>query len=301
MSKQRARNPQSYLDEEHTLSLIPILFEGKGYVKIVNRKHGQMKFVDAYRPDGTVITFWLKQGWTDAINFCGVQFGMFGGADPALLQDSQFIDYVAKRVTSAKDKGASHALFVHRGNGIIVNYVAMKIDDVSASYTEQIAGWPKRARSTKTPTLYFEDTRNMPDAMCVSVVQSREISLELILEFGLTATATPPQSASKKVTAEIEYRMRQQLFRSKVGDRYGWKCAVTGFATREVLDAAHLPGKDWRWNNEAEDGVLLRTDLHRLLDRNLAEIRNGQFWLKNGALSGPYAQFHKTSLQLAEK
>lgn len=300
MSKKIARNPSSYLSEAHTLSIAPILFEGKGFTKVTARKKGSMKFIDAHRSDGTCMTFWLKQGWTNAKEYCAIQFGLFGKADPGQLTDDMFIDYVHSRVLSAQRKGATHALMVHKNDGIISSYIAMNIIDVSKCFSEQISGWPKRARSTKTPTLYFEDFRDLSDATCASVVQRRALSLESIVEFGIAAQPTEKKSASKQVTVEMERRMVQHLFREKVGDRHGWKCAVSGFAVREVLDAAHLPGKDWRWHNEAEDGVLLRADLHRLLDRDKAEIRNGQFWLKKEARLGPYAEFHKSLLRLSE-
>jgi hypothetical protein len=65
---------------------------------------------------------------------------------------------------------------------------------------------------------------------------------------------------------------------------------------KAVLDAAHLPGKNWRHDNAADDGVLIRTDLHRLLDRGLAELRDGKFWLAESARAGEYAQFHDRDL-----
>lgn len=64
-----------------------------------------------------------------------------------------------------------------------------------------------------------------------------------------------------------------------------------------MLDAAHLPGKNWRYDKSAEDGVLIRTDLHRLLDRGLAELRDGRFWLAESARAGEYALFHDRPLE----
>lgn len=71
---------------------------------------------------------------------------------------------------------------------------------------------------------------------------------------------------------------------------------VTGTAVKEVLNAARLPGKNWRTDNQAEDGILLRTDLHRLLDRRVAELRDGKFWLAEGLRRGDYAAFHNKPL-----
>ena len=46
---------------------------------------------------------------------------------------------------------------------------------------------------------------------------------------------------------------------------YGGRCAVTGCAVPELLDAAHL--MPWRI---ADEGILLRVDIHRMIDRGLA-------------------------------
>lgn len=58
-----------------------------------------------------------------------------------------------------------------------------------------------------------------------------------------------------------------------------------------MLHVAHLPGKDWRLHNQAEDGVLLRMVLHRRIDRGLAGIRDGRFWVEESKRIGDCAQF----------
>jgi hypothetical protein len=74
----------------------------------------------------------------------------------------------------------------------------------------------------------------------------------------------------------VEGRVEQAAFRQRVGDAWGWRCAITGEAVPEVLEAAHLPGTSWRaGDNTALDGILLRTDLHSLLDAGLLHIEGG--------------------------
>jgi hypothetical protein len=75
---------------------------------------------------------------------------------------------------------------------------------------------------------------------------------------------------------DVEERPEQASFRKRVGAACGWACVITGETVREVLDAAHLPGSSWRaGDNAATDGVLLRADLHRLLDAGLLRIDGG--------------------------
>ena len=76
-------------------------------------------------------------------------------------------------------------------------------------------------------------------------------------------------------TRQVAERPDQRAFRERLMHTWGGRCAVTGCDVRELLDAAHL--RSWRLDDE---GVLLRTDLHRMLDRGLAEIRDGRFHLR---------------------
>jgi hypothetical protein len=296
MSKEIARNPESYANEELLIAVLPSLLEAKGFSAVVTRRHGPMKFVDATCSDGGVVTFWLKQGWTGSQAFAAIQFGMLPNPTANELPDSSFSDFVDARTASAKARGGTHALLVHMSDARIANYVALRIDDVATAYRAQLSSWPRRARNTKLPTLYFEDSRTLPDAACIKSVTDLEIPLEELCSGSPVATTQEGSPGARKITLEIERRMRQQVFRLLVGKRYGWTCPLTGTTLREVLDAAHLPGRNWRSHNEETDGILLRTDLHRLLDCGLAEIQEGRFHLKASARVGEYSMYHNHSV-----
>ena len=68
-----------------------------------------------------------------------------------------------------------------------------------------------------------------------------------------------------------ETRPDQSLFRQRVAAKTGNRCALTG-APPEVCDAAHFSWANWRTDNEAHHGLLLRRDLHAALDYGLIEI-----------------------------
>lgn len=293
MSKEQARSPQSYENEELLLAMLPDLLRQKGFSAVSTMHAGAMKFVNARAANGSKVRFWLKQGWTDAKTYSAIQFGLFKVPDPHSLSDQHFTDYVEARVASAKAKGATHALLVHMVDARITNYVALTVDDVAEAYRQQMGQWRKRARNTKTPTLWFEDSRDGPDADCITAVTSLELPLSSIC--GLS-DEPKGSTDSKKITAELEVRMRQHAFRQRVGNRCKWKCVVSGNEVKAVLDAAHLPGKNWRHDNDGKDGVLIRADLHRLLDRGLAELRDGKFWLTESVRAGEYASFHDCSI-----
>jgi Rad3-related DNA helicase len=75
---------------------------------------------------------------------------------------------------------------------------------------------------------------------------------------------------------EIAVRTAQEKFREELISHYGGRCVISGCAILEVLEAAHRPGRSWKaGHNRAEDGILLRSDLHKLLDGGLLSIEGG--------------------------
>jgi putative restriction endonuclease len=67
-------------------------------------------------------------------------------------------------------------------------------------------------------------------------------------------------------------RLGQGSFRIAVTDSYERRCAVTGEKTLPILDAAHI--KPWSVGGEHRpgNGILLRTDVHRLFDLGYVTI-----------------------------
>lgn len=64
----------------------------------------------------------------------------------------------------------------------------------------------------------------------------------------------------------IAPRLGQGTFRILVTDIYQRRCAVTGERTLPVLDAAHIKPYSEGGEHSASNGILLRTDIHRLFD-----------------------------------
>ena len=71
-------------------------------------------------------------------------------------------------------------------------------------------------------------------------------------------------------TAERERRPSQGAFRRALLAAYGGRCALTGCDVASALEAAHVA--NWRAENDAGAGILLRADLHRLLESGLLVI-----------------------------
>ena len=67
-------------------------------------------------------------------------------------------------------------------------------------------------------------------------------------------------------------RIGQQQFRQQMLKRYGSRCAITGPQPEEALEAAHLYRYADTPHHDPAGGLLLRRDLHTLLDRGLLAI-----------------------------
>lgn len=64
----------------------------------------------------------------------------------------------------------------------------------------------------------------------------------------------------------VKRRLGQGAFRIVITDNFGRRCAVTGEKTLPVLEAAHILPVKRGGVHRADNGLLLRSDLHRLFD-----------------------------------
>lgn len=90
---------------------------------------------------------------------------------------------------------------------------------------------------------------------------------------------TPPpfdpadqDDARRRTLAEIVRRQGQRAFRKELMANYGGACAITGCSVSWVLEAAHISPYRGPATNRADNGLLLRADLHTLFDLGLLTI-----------------------------
>jgi len=67
-------------------------------------------------------------------------------------------------------------------------------------------------------------------------------------------------------------RLGQGAFRVVVTDAYNRRCAITGERTLPVLEAAHIKPFAEKGPNEISNGMLLRSDFHKLFDNGLVTV-----------------------------
>lgn len=97
----------------------------------------------------------------------------------------------------------------------------------------------------------------------------------------------------------VAQRRGQPVFRAKLLDAYGSRCAITGCSAVEVLEAAHVLPYKGAHTNRVDNGLLLRADLHTLFDCQLLWITStGTVALAPSLLTSDYAILQGKSLSL---
>lgn len=101
-----------------------------------------------------------------------------------------------------------------------------------------------------------------------------------------------------------KYRIGQGAFRILVTDAYEKRCAITGEKTLPVLEAAHIRSFSENGPNKISNGLLLRSDLHKLFDCGYLTITKNhtievssriKLEFQNGK---EYYQFHGQNLKV---
>jgi len=82
----------------------------------------------------------------------------------------------------------------------------------------------------------------------------------------------PEHDARVRVQAAVVRRQGQGAFRRALLKAYSGRCAISDCEVEEVLDAAHILPYRGSHTDRVSNGILLRTDLHTLLDRGLVAI-----------------------------
>ena len=101
--------------------------------------------------------------------------------------------------------------------------------------------------------------------------------------------------AGQRVTTTVLARPAQAKFRREVLDAYARTCLLTGEQMSEVLEAAHIIPKTNNGADTANNGLCLRSDIHRLYDAGHIRFEpNGQLHFSDAiANSVSYATLPK--------
>jgi putative restriction endonuclease len=132
---------------------------------------------------------------------------------------------------------------------------------------------------------FFLDRRHwipIPESFALNIVSgktydtntSEGANLWTAVREAMTSTATAKDPAVAEYESGERYgegyltrgRLGQGAFRVLVTDAYQRRCAVTGERTLPVLEAAHIKPYALSGPHRIHNGILLRSDLHKLFD-----------------------------------
>lgn len=113
--------------------------------------------------------------------------------------------------------------------------------------------------------------------ICLRAFRLMGVGLDILLEEAIaTASQQAEQTGAFEVSSDKDARQRvftnlvrrqgQPKFRRCLLEAYEGKCAVTGCAVPEVLEAAHVRWYLGEHTNAVVNGLLLRADIHTLFD-----------------------------------
>src|SRR5664279_5546967 len=128
----------------------------------------------------------------------------------------------------------------------------------------------------------------------------RYLQLAPTVEYESQLIQEPQAMYGKSILTRV--RLGQGAFRVLVTDAYTRKCSVTGERTLPVLEAAHIKPYSVAGPNAISNGLLLRSDVHKLFDTGYFTITNDHKTevskrIKEEFENGKeYYQFHGKSL-----
>lgn len=106
----------------------------------------------------------------------------------------------------------------------------------------------------------------------LSVGEGARVWDECLLRSGAGRTLEVSGGPRFGTPVEIRPRLGQGIFRIAVLDAYGRACAVTNEHSLPVLEAAHIQRYADGGAHDPRNGLLLRSDLHRLFDKGYVTV-----------------------------
>lgn len=116
-----------------------------------------------------------------------------------------------------------------------------------------------------------------------------------------TPSASPPgidpsdvEDGRRRVQREVAIRRGQAQFRRQLLTAYNARCAITNCDATQALEAAHILPYRNDDHNKVQNGLLLRADIHTLLDRGDLSIKpdSRTVYLVEELRSSTYGELH---------
>lgn len=136
----------------------------------------------------------------------------------------------------------------------------VKFKSTSKTSDVRQKGSAQLAEDTKSPQLNASEMTKFRVSIEKELVQLSEFD------------PTDNEDARKKTLRTIVLRQGQPKFRKKLLEIFSNRCAISGTAFDDVLEAAHIMRYKGKKTNHPQNGILLRADFHTLFDLHLIAI-----------------------------
>lgn len=239
---------------------------------------GWFNYLRSRNPDE--VNFWQPSG--------GREFRVLQSGEPFLFKLHSPKNYVVGggffvRYSSLPCSLAWEAFGIKNGVGAYAEFLArIRKYRVRSGYAEKIELDPVVGCNVLAQPFFFPEKAWIPVPMdwAPNIVQGKtydteqEVGRALWMKVEQVASALglwQPDDVQDEPRREaprylVKGRLGQGAFRVLVTDAYQRRCAITGERTLPVLEAAHIKPYASEGPNLTQNGLLLRSDLHKLFD-----------------------------------
>lgn len=148
------------------------------------------------------------------------------------------------------------------------------------------------------PPLSFEDIGGDPRSNGTNSIN--KIEFDVFGGFETYSVITPvDDDFNEKQFYARTIRKGQPVFRNELLKLYDFKCAISGQGPTNVLEACHIVPHNLSGNNQLDNGLVLRSDLHCLFDDGLMKINPFSFQVEidQSIMNTPYNAFNGKKLR----
>lgn len=256
---------------------------------IGNTDHSWYNFLKALNPAPEDVNFWQPGGTS---NFRTIQEG-----SPFLLRLKSPINRIAGVAFFMKHSNLPISMvwdiFGERNGTESYQKFMLKIQSLRSN-SNKLETNPNIGCLVLTNPIFFheKDWINVPDNWALNIVQGKTFSTEdplgnaywnkvqfVINQYSheINNSDIEPDNTLKENSPIYTYgvtkiRVGQGAFRVMVTDAYSRRCAISGERTLPVLEAAHIQPYAASGINQTSNGLLLRSDLHKLFDSGYITI-----------------------------
>ncbi len=335
MADRPFRQPESIESERVTRDMLPHFLRQRGFTDVRDSRPANSQIIRAITPAGERLSMRVRLCWRrDPGSRDSERIRKYSAAQIlANVKNGDWEGELQRKIAREKAAGVTHFLFVQRDDESMEFAALVPLSEFLAIWRNQRRVSAKLIREGKlgqlkknhaengsSPTVWLKDLRHpaasqVADALwkhrgVIDLAKMTEVSAWLPAEeadegesAGGDGDYIPKEDDRRRVVErQIKERRGQRSFRDGLRRRYKSRCLVTGCQILDVLEAAHIQPYRGEEDNNLENGLLLRADIHTLFDLNLLGIEPVKLQVKlhpNIAADGEYARLAGVALNCA--